>query len=87
MYCPLSPSSLFRCSSVQVNVAGRTRLVSDKCIFGPTQTLLSDWETGSYLPGDWLLFGAETTGLPIEVGLMAFRQVQKGSKWQWSGRS
>lgn len=24
---------------------------------------------GTYQPGDWLLFGAETTGLPEQVGL------------------
>lgn len=25
-------------------------------------------EPGMYQPGDWLMFGAETTGLPMEVG-------------------
>lgn len=31
---------------------------------------------GMYQKGDWLMFGAETTGLPIEVG-------KQPQHWQW----
>lgn len=42
---------------------------------------------GLYQTGDWLLFGAETTGLPQEVGplLVDLRECHTGTvPWQWA---
>ena len=49
-------------------MSGLTGLVALRQLLNSLLNILVlTWTIGTYQPGDWLMFGAETTGLPKEV--------------------